>query len=120
MRAAEARRAASIRSRSSMMLSAGVFVDPHENLAVREPRYRGLAERNIQEPRDFRAEIQVRRTAEKLETVSRNRQSVHLLQPQKLNGEEARINCPRWIRTTITGSKDRCPAIGRGGNRPES
>ena len=28
-----------------------------------------------------------------------------------------RINCPRWIRTTILGSKDRCPAIGRGGRR---
>ena len=28
---------------------------------------------------------------------------------------QAHSNCPRWIRTTILGSKDRCPAIGRGG-----
>ena len=27
-------------------------------------------------------------------------------------------HCPRWIRTTILGSKDRCPAIGRGGSEP--
>jgi hypothetical protein len=28
------------------------------------------------------------------------------------------LHCPRWIRTTILGSKVRCPAIGRGGKRP--
>src|SRR5215467_15599501 len=27
-------------------------------------------------------------------------------------------HCPRWIRTTILGSKVRCPAIGRGGSEP--
>src|SRR5688500_14268993 len=26
-----------------------------------------------------------------------------------------RLRCPRWIRTTILGSKVRCPAVGRGG-----
>src|SRR5690349_5738487 len=31
----------------------------------------------------------------------------------------ALVDCPRWIRTTILGSKDRCPAIGRGGRVPK-
>src|SRR5215210_4691537 len=38
------------------------------------------------------------------------------MQPYKLSGEGTWINCPWWIRTTITGSKDRCPAIGRRGS----
>src|SRR4029077_8388182 len=37
------------------------------------------------------------------------------MQPYKLSGQRTWINCPWWIRTTITGSKDRCPAIGRRG-----
>ena len=32
-----------------------------------------------------------------------------------LRSAEPRPHCPRWIRTTILGSKVRCPAIGRGG-----
>src|SRR6266404_4070760 len=38
------------------------------------------------------------------------------MQPYKLSGQRTWINCPWWIRTTITGSKDRCPAIGRRGS----
>src|ERR1700681_804493 len=38
------------------------------------------------------------------------------MQPYKLSGQRSQINCPWWIRTTITGSKDRCPAIGRRGS----
>src|SRR5882672_5649243 len=38
------------------------------------------------------------------------------MQPYKLSGQGTWINCPWWIRTTITGSKDRCPAIGRRGS----
>ncbi len=34
-----------------------------------------------------------------------------------LGGAEGKhFDCPRWIRTTILGSKVRCPAIGRGGS----
>src|SRR6266550_5313295 len=38
------------------------------------------------------------------------------MQPYKLSGQRTWINRPWWIRTTITGSKDRCPAIGRRGS----
>src|ERR1700687_538551 len=38
------------------------------------------------------------------------------MQRWKLSGQRTYFNCPWWIRTTITGSKDRCPAIGRRGS----
>src|SRR5258707_12448994 len=97
------------------IVAANVIVDPNENLTIRESRDSELCRFDVQVRCNFFGEAFVPSSADQLEPVTRYGKTVHCLQPRKLVAPARHFNCPRWIRTTITGSKDRCPAIGRGG-----
>src|SRR5262245_656624 len=131
-RAADARLAASIRSRSSMMFSAGGLVG--WTIKTSAPRTFSSIRTKIS-PSANRVSVILHNSTPRCLAISSaspllafpesslnprstpGKRSITVALKRRRDGKlgQLRPSCPRWIRTTILGSKDRCPAIGRGG-----